>query len=306
MYTYEKKMPVKNTIRKNLKRNDERVKDNRGSRYYFDDARGKVKSSFENVVQRVLFADIPIGDDGQLNYKNIKEMQVWWFMACEWKKQSELGQFTPERHLKSLRTLLTAEGLKPFDVEAQDRVRLASHGNDEGRIMITDNKSGRSQKSNPGEVMEEIKKNTVKSGEKQVDADYCYITRSGLPITRSRGEVAAKDLLVKGCDGPTISGVGKTCILNDDGLVTIWDKMQGFKTSMTEGIGFKTVENAKADFPKLSDYLAGKEVRLDDVLSEIYETGKVAMDSFTQTVEQICKDNGIPYTYIEGIWGGQH
>lgn len=299
-------MPVKNAIKKDLKRNDEQVRENRGSRYYLNDARGEVKSSSTNVVQRVLFADIPIGDDGQLNYKDIKEMQVWWFMACEWKKQSELGQFTPERHLKSLRTLLTADGLKPFNVEGRDRVRLASHGNNKGWIMITDNKSRRVQESNPNEVMEGIKEKTVKSGEKQVDADYCYITRSGLPITRESQMYSADVLKSQNYDGPTISGVGKTWLLNDGGLQTIYDNMQGFKTTMTEGIGFKTVEDAKADFPKLSDYLKGGDVQLDDVLKEIYDVGKAAMDSFTQTVEQICKDNGIPYTYIEGIWGEQH
>lgn len=304
MYTYEKKMPVKNTIRKNLKRNDGQVRDNRVSRYYLDDARGGVKSSSANVVQRVLFADIPIGDDGQFNYKDIKEMQVWWFMACEWKKQSELRQlFTPERHLKSLRTLLTADGLKSFNVEGQDRVRLASHGDDKGRILITDNRSGEIQECNPDEVMEGIKEKTIKSGEKQVDADYCYITRSGLPITRESQMYSADDLRSRNYDGPTISGVGKTWLLNGGGLQKIYANMKSFKTTMTEGIGFKTVEDAKADFPRLSDYLEGGDVQLDDVLKEIYQKGKLAMNAFTNEVKQICDAYKISYTTIEGIWG---
>lgn len=78
------------------------------------------------------------------------------------------------------------------------------------------------------------------------------------------------------------------------------------KTSMTEGIGFKSVENAKGDFPKLSDYIAGKDVQLNEVLDEIYEKGKITMGEFTEKVGEICMAKKIPFTTIEGIWEEQH
>ena len=53
MYVYEKKIPVKNTVRKNIRRNDGQVKENRGSRYYLDDTRRDVKLPSTNVVQNV-------------------------------------------------------------------------------------------------------------------------------------------------------------------------------------------------------------------------------------------------------------
>lgn len=152
MYVCEKKIPVKNTVRKNIRRNDGQVKENRGSRYYLDDTRRDVKLPSTNVVQNVLFADIPLDEQGKFNYKEIKETQ-------------------------------------------------------------------------------------------------------------------------------------------------------GFKTLMTEGIGFKTVEKAKEDFPRLSDYLSGKAVQLDDVLNEIYEKGKIAMGEFTEKVGDICREKMIPLANIEGIWG---
>lgn len=49
-----------------------------------------------------------------------------------------------------------------------------------------------------------------------------------MPIAREKKIYSPVDLWFQGCDGPTISGVGKTWILNDDGLEEIFNEMQDF------------------------------------------------------------------------------
>lgn len=320
MYAYDKKVPVRNIAKKSSVRRDKQVKEVNGSRYYFEDAKGNAKSPVSNVIQRVLFADIPLDDQGKFKYKDIKEMQVWWFMACEWKKQSDLKKkFTPEKHLKSLRSLLVPERLEPFDVESGDRVRLASHGSSDGCICIGNTPHAAHAEDGSG-IIDKIMAQINEGHDKQVDADYCFMAKSGLPITRGSFTMGESD--VNFYQGSTVSAVGETWILREEedreeedreeeeGRDPISEGMGEYTTAMTCGTGFKEVSQiTQDDFPLLYNYIHSEdaltEEQLAGILAQVYDNGKTAMQAFTTELERVCNDNGIPIQKIPGIWGDQ-
>ncbi len=267
-----------------------------------NDIRWDKKAKTPDAIQRVLFADIPLNPDNTKDYRGILEMQVWWFMACEHKKRQDLrlDLSNPDEFIKSLRTI---GSMGNFDVPAGDRVRLASHGESDGAISI----GGAGTPA--ANIIDTIKsKEILSEGSPHVDADYCYIAKSGLPITRedNPGGVHVQN------QGATVSAVGKTLIFPDDDdlLKQLETSMSNFTNAMIAGIGYKYVDEISAgDFPLLHAYLNNTTVAMTPdllyrILDEVYEKGVEAMNEFTTRITAEYRGlTGKEVESITGIWG---
>lgn len=273
----------------------------------------KAMSPGDGVVQRVLFTDIPINDDNENDYKAIEDMQVWWFMACERNAQGE--NFDPAKHLKSLRNV--RRGGFGYEVDADDTVRLACHGNEASQVKIGEELVGAS------EIVDAIKNGELgREGnlDRNVEVDFCHMGSSGVDIYRGNKKCNVSN------EGVTVSGVDNTLILptfdqKEEFSEARWEKMERpnseFDNAMIHGIRYKKVnETAKEDFSELHIYLdninAGdsgsiEKEQLNIILDQVYSKGTECMNQFTNCLDKIDEANGGKNIQkIPNIWNSKH